>query len=185
MICVGYTLATCNSALCRLFFDSLPSDSSFAGNPSVSTDGFLANESTVRGSNWSSARRHGRSNDSTRQCRGELYPCETEVRLCDELETDEEVEVDMESDMLTVLRTGKQYPLKPIGDVSPHRKHPYPKDLLSCMTAIHRRGVSMFTFYFSARVLQCIVQALLREFLTSEPSLLLGSICASDCRPCS
>ena len=52
--------------------------------------------------------------------RGELYPCETNVRLCDELETDEEVEVDMESDVLTVLRTGKQYPLTPIGDVSPH-----------------------------------------------------------------
>ena len=54
-------------------------------------------------------------------CRGELYPCETDVRLCEELETDEEVEVDMESDVLTVLRTGKQYPLKPIGDVSPLR----------------------------------------------------------------
>ena len=51
-------------------------------------------------------------------CRGELYPCETEVRLCDELETDEEVEVDMDTDVLTVLRTGKQYALKPIGDVS-------------------------------------------------------------------
>ena len=53
-------------------------------------------------------------------CRGELYPCETNVRLCDELETDEEVEVNMESDVLTVLRTGKQYPLTPIGDVSPY-----------------------------------------------------------------
>ena len=39
--------------------------------------------------------------------------------MCDELETDEEVEVDMDSDVLTVLRTGKQYPLTPIGDVSP------------------------------------------------------------------
>lgn len=50
--------------------------------------------------------------------------------MCDELETDEEVEVDMESDVLTVLRTGKQYPLKPIGDVSFHVKHPYPKRLV-------------------------------------------------------
>ncbi|CAL5224447.1 g7135 [Coccomyxa viridis] len=50
---------------------------------------------------------------------GELYPCETDVRLCDELETDEEVEVDMDTDVLTVLRTGKQYPLKPIGDAGP------------------------------------------------------------------
>ena len=57
-------------------------------------------------------------------CRGELYPCETDVRLCEELETDEEVEVDMESDVLTVLRTGKQYCLKPIGDVNPLSKPP-------------------------------------------------------------
>lgn len=57
-------------------------------------------------------------------CRGELYPCETDVRLCDELETDEEVEVDMETDVLTVLCTGKQYNLKPIGDVSTSLNQP-------------------------------------------------------------
>lgn len=50
-------------------------------------------------------------------CRGELYPCETDVRLCDELETGQEVEVDMNKDVLTVLATGKQYELKPIGEV--------------------------------------------------------------------
>ena len=50
-------------------------------------------------------------------CRGELYPVETEARLCDELTTGEEVEVDMEKDMLTVLSTGKQYSLKALGDV--------------------------------------------------------------------
>lgn len=50
--------------------------------------------------------------------RGELYPCETDVRLCEELETGQEVEVDMEADVLTVLSTGQKYPLKPIGDVS-------------------------------------------------------------------
>ena len=49
--------------------------------------------------------------------RGELYPCETDVRLCDELQTGEEVEVDMNKDVLTVLSTGKQYSLKPIGEV--------------------------------------------------------------------
>jgi len=42
---------------------------------------------------------------------------ETEARLCDELTTGEEVEVDMEKDMLTVLSTGKQYSLKALGDV--------------------------------------------------------------------
>ena len=51
-------------------------------------------------------------------------PCETDVRLCEELETDEEVEVDMDTDVLTVLRTGKQYPLKPIGDVGSRQDAP-------------------------------------------------------------
>jgi len=51
-------------------------------------------------------------------CSGELYPVETDVRLCDELTTGEEVEVDMENDMLTVLASGKKYNLKPLGDVS-------------------------------------------------------------------
>ena len=50
-------------------------------------------------------------------CRGELYPVETESRLCDELNTGEEVEVDMENDVLTVLSTGKKYSLKALGDV--------------------------------------------------------------------
>lgn len=50
---------------------------------------------------------------------GELYPCETEVRLCDEIATGEEVEVDMDTDVLTVLSSGKTYPLKPLGDAGP------------------------------------------------------------------
>lgn len=50
--------------------------------------------------------------------RGELYPCETDVRLCDKLKTGQEVEVDMENDVLTVLSDGTQYNLKPLGDVS-------------------------------------------------------------------
>ncbi|KAK9917867.1 hypothetical protein WJX75_009079 [Coccomyxa subellipsoidea] len=50
---------------------------------------------------------------------GELYPCETDLRLCEELETGEEVEVDMNKDVLTVLATGKQYQLKPIGEAGP------------------------------------------------------------------
>ena len=48
---------------------------------------------------------------------GELYPVETDVRLCDEIVTGEEVEVDMVNDILTVVSTGKTYNLKPLGDV--------------------------------------------------------------------
>lgn len=51
------------------------------------------------------------------RCRGELYPVETDCRICDELTTGEEVEVDMVDDVLTVLSTGKKYNLKALGDV--------------------------------------------------------------------
>jgi hypothetical protein len=59
-------------------------------------------------------------------CRGELYPCETDIRLCEELATGQEVEVDMDNDVLTVLETGKQYNLKPLGEVLQNtlRAHP-------------------------------------------------------------
>jgi hypothetical protein len=60
---------------------------------------------------------------------GELYPCETDVRLCEELRTGEEVEVDMEKDVLTVLSSGREYPLKPLGEVkkiSPSNPHRWP-----------------------------------------------------------
>ncbi|KAI7836944.1 hypothetical protein COHA_009193 [Chlorella ohadii] len=50
---------------------------------------------------------------------GELYPVETDTRLCEELETGREVEVDMEADVLTDLTTGKKYSLKPLGDAGP------------------------------------------------------------------
>ncbi|EFN55093.1 hypothetical protein CHLNCDRAFT_12715, partial [Chlorella variabilis] len=50
---------------------------------------------------------------------GELYPVETDARLCDELETGREVEVDMVADVLTDLATGKKYSLKPLGDAGP------------------------------------------------------------------
>lgn len=48
------------------------------------------------------------------------------MRLCEELETGEEVEVDMEADVLTVLASGKRYPLKPIGDVRTPCSTPWP-----------------------------------------------------------
>lgn len=50
---------------------------------------------------------------------GELYPVETDERLCDVLETGEEVEVDMERDVLTVVASGKTYSLKALGDAGP------------------------------------------------------------------
>jgi len=48
---------------------------------------------------------------------GELYPVETDVRLCDELATGQDVTVDMEKDVLINHTTGKEYSLKPIGEV--------------------------------------------------------------------
>ena len=52
---------------------------------------------------------------------GELYPCETDERLCDQLETGADVEVDLEADRLTDLATGRTFGLKPLGEV---RNHP-------------------------------------------------------------
>jgi hypothetical protein len=48
---------------------------------------------------------------------GELYPVETDVRLCDELATGQDITVDMEKDVLINHTTGKEYSLKPIGEV--------------------------------------------------------------------
>ncbi|GBF95157.1 isopropylmalate small subunit [Raphidocelis subcapitata] len=50
---------------------------------------------------------------------GELYPVETDVRLCDELATGQDVTVDMERDVLINHTTGKEYVLKPIGEAGP------------------------------------------------------------------
>nr|ADI46907.1 LEU1Sm [Volvox carteri f. nagariensis] len=50
---------------------------------------------------------------------GELYPCETPVRLCDKLTTGSEVTVDMEMNILTDHSTGATYPLQAIGEAGP------------------------------------------------------------------
>ncbi|KAF5827813.1 Aconitase/3-isopropylmalate dehydratase [Dunaliella salina] len=50
---------------------------------------------------------------------GELYPVETDLRLCDELKTGSEVTVDMEANVLTDHSTGNTYDLKAIGDAGP------------------------------------------------------------------
>lgn len=50
---------------------------------------------------------------------GELYPCESPQRLCDELKTGDVVSLDLDRATLTAQRTGKVYSLKPLGDVRP------------------------------------------------------------------
>jgi 3-isopropylmalate/(R)-2-methylmalate dehydratase small subunit len=50
---------------------------------------------------------------------GELYPCECTERLCEILKTGDEVTVDLDKSSVQVNRTGKIYPLKPLGDVRP------------------------------------------------------------------
>eukprot|EP00879_Flechtneria_rotunda_P001782 GHRR01001946.1.p1 GENE.GHRR01001946.1~~GHRR01001946.1.p1 ORF type:complete len:216 (+),score=64.41 GHRR01001946.1:218-865(+) len=50
---------------------------------------------------------------------GELYPVETELRLCDELKTGEDVTVDMDNNVLINHTTGKEYKLQALGDAGP------------------------------------------------------------------
>eukprot|EP00878_Enallax_costatus_P001830 GHUV01001988.1.p2 GENE.GHUV01001988.1~~GHUV01001988.1.p2 ORF type:complete len:215 (+),score=53.50 GHUV01001988.1:94-738(+) len=50
---------------------------------------------------------------------GECYPVETDLRLCEEVTTGEDVEVDMEKNVLINHTTGKEYQLKPLGDAGP------------------------------------------------------------------
>ncbi|MEM8737461.1 MAG: 3-isopropylmalate dehydratase [Planctomycetota bacterium] len=50
---------------------------------------------------------------------GYLLPCETPVRLVDEIRTGDECTVDLEAGTLTNHTTGKSYDLNPLGDVKP------------------------------------------------------------------
>jgi 3-isopropylmalate/(R)-2-methylmalate dehydratase small subunit len=50
---------------------------------------------------------------------GELYPCELQQRLCDILQTGDEVTVDLDAATVKVHSTGKVYTFKPLGDVRP------------------------------------------------------------------
>ena len=50
---------------------------------------------------------------------GELYPWESQVRLCDEFTTGEEVSIDFENNQLINHNLGKTYQLKPLGEVGP------------------------------------------------------------------
>lgn len=50
---------------------------------------------------------------------GYLLPCESVQRLVEEINTGDEVEVDIENGKLTNKTSGKSYELKPLGDVKP------------------------------------------------------------------
>ncbi len=50
---------------------------------------------------------------------GELYPCESVERLCDQFATGQEVTIDMEKNQLVNHSLGKTYDLKPLGEVGP------------------------------------------------------------------
>ena len=47
---------------------------------------------------------------------GELYPVEAKLRLCEELQTGMEAELNLDTHRLTVTATGKSYDLAPLGD---------------------------------------------------------------------
>ncbi len=47
---------------------------------------------------------------------GELYPVESNERLCDFFTTGEEVEIDLEAGVLTKCKTGETFALKDLGD---------------------------------------------------------------------
>lgn len=47
---------------------------------------------------------------------GEVFPIETDEKLCEILKTGDEVEISIESNSIKVINTGKTYKLKPLGD---------------------------------------------------------------------
>ena len=50
---------------------------------------------------------------------GELYPLESEERLCDRLSTGDELEIDLAAGTLTLCGESTGHALKPVGDVGP------------------------------------------------------------------
>jgi 3-isopropylmalate/(R)-2-methylmalate dehydratase small subunit len=47
---------------------------------------------------------------------GEIYPVESTQRLCDTLQTGDEVVLDLDKNELLAVKTGQRYALKPLGD---------------------------------------------------------------------
>jgi 3-isopropylmalate/(R)-2-methylmalate dehydratase small subunit len=50
---------------------------------------------------------------------GELYPVECTDRLCETLQTGDEVELDLDANTLKIVKTGQTYSTKPLGDARP------------------------------------------------------------------
>ncbi|KAG6579402.1 3-isopropylmalate dehydratase small subunit 1, partial [Cucurbita argyrosperma subsp. sororia] len=50
---------------------------------------------------------------------GEIYPLESEIRICDECKTGDVVTIELADGRLINHTTGKEYKLKPIGDAGP------------------------------------------------------------------
>ena len=50
---------------------------------------------------------------------GELYPCDVTERLCDVLNTGDEVRVDLDAGTVFNKSTGDEYSIKPLGEVRP------------------------------------------------------------------
>jgi 3-isopropylmalate/(R)-2-methylmalate dehydratase small subunit len=50
---------------------------------------------------------------------GELYPVEATSRICETVQTGDEVELNLDADILTVARLGKPVATKPLGDARP------------------------------------------------------------------
>jgi 3-isopropylmalate/(R)-2-methylmalate dehydratase small subunit len=50
---------------------------------------------------------------------GELYPVETTVRICETVQTGDEVELDLDANTLKILKSSKVVATKPLGDARP------------------------------------------------------------------
>lgn len=50
---------------------------------------------------------------------GELYPVETTTRLCDTIQTGDEVALDLDANTLKILKSSKVFATKPLGDARP------------------------------------------------------------------
>jgi 3-isopropylmalate/(R)-2-methylmalate dehydratase small subunit len=50
---------------------------------------------------------------------GELYPVESAARICDTINTGDEVEIDLDANTLTVLKSSNVLATKPLGDARP------------------------------------------------------------------
>jgi 3-isopropylmalate/(R)-2-methylmalate dehydratase small subunit len=50
---------------------------------------------------------------------GELYPVDSTTRICESIQTGQEVELDLDANTLKVISTGQVIPTKPLGDARP------------------------------------------------------------------